>query len=743
MPYGGLMRNKYVWIMTIILALTCFSTVIKAEDFDGGFENDTSWSGGTLDSTVFHSGKSSLKITSGQRGEGFIELLPGRYYLTCFVKASELKGSVFIEVLGNDRIGVTLPLTKNSDWKKIWGEIEIREFSRYKIACILIGEGSVWFDDMVFEKDELRNPLKDESGPFYHHIVLAQSKNTYKWELDTVPLVIHGSVPHGILYKDEVFCYYVNGVKHGLFVAHGKTPTNLKIEEVKVDGKLAKNMVDPDVIEIDGKIRLYFLDNFGQVKEHAIRSAVTSDGVNFTKEPGDRMVGEQFTDPDVVKIGNHWFMYLSRGQSNIGFVSKDGLIFDEELVFSEQGSVSDTVKVAGGWRQYYCGGANGGISSRFTTDGIFFRDEGSRILGTDGYMVGDPNMFRIGKDCFMYVKIISKLRQLRPIQPPGKVNPQPPEGKPNPPDESQVIPGTVAPDEFYCKVNKDSDYIPKRGRIGEKLGGPSPVRLMIATSKDGLNFTRSHKIVSDRAAVPDIIIDKNGWIYLYYCGTPVKVGMKQTNVAISKDNGTCWTFKQLKLTNFEDRSDPVDPEIQLQDDGIFRLFVTMEKKGDKYPHTYLAESTDGINFEWKGEAFNPGSMALDPSILKIGDLWHLFCGGPNQQNWHATSSDGKFFNHDKLMRFEKDGLPNMMANGIAVSDGYRFYTFPNPSPGKKPVINSFFTKDGQTWTADAGTRLKDDISKGLEGNYVQDPAIVRLEDGSYLMVYTTEIPIKR
>ena len=88
---------------------------------------------------------------------------------------------------------------------------------------------------------------------------------------------------------------------------------------------------------------------------------------------------------------------------------------------------------------------------------------------------------------------------------------------------------------------------------------------------------------------------------------------------------------------------------------------------------HIGKSSLKIKSGQRGEGLielDPNSMALDPSILKICDLWHLFCGGPNQQNCYATSSDGKFFNHDKLMKFEKDGVPNIMANGIATSDGY-------------------------------------------------------------------------
>ncbi|MGQ9758992.1 MAG: hypothetical protein ACUVQ5_00235 [Candidatus Methanomethylicaceae archaeon] len=95
------------------------------------------------------------------------------------------------------------------------------------------------------------------------------------------------------------------------------------------------------------------------------------------------------------------------------------------------------------------------------------------------------------------------------------------------------------------------------------------------------------------------------------------------------------------------------------------------------------------------------------------------------------------FTFDREMIFTADGKNQSMANGIAVPGGYRFYTF---SHGDAPAIYSFFTRDGIVWTADSGTRLSLDTSTGLESWGVKDLAVLRLSDGSYFMVYVTEIP---
>jgi hypothetical protein len=45
-----------------------------------------------------------------------------------------------------------------------------------------------------------------------------------------------------------------------------------------------------------------------------------------------------------------------------------------------------------------------------------------------------------------------------------------------------------------------------------------------------------------------------------------------------------------------------------------------------------------------------------------------------------------------------------------------------------------------TWTADPSARLTLDNTTGKEANIIKEPAVVRLANGSYFMVYTVGIP---
>ncbi len=78
----------------------------------------------------------------------------------------------------------------------------------------------------------------------------------------------------------------------------------------------------------------------------------------------------------------------------------------------------------------------------------------------------------------------------------------------------------------------------------------------------------------------------------------------------------------------------------------------------------------------------------------------------------------------------------VLTNGIAVPGWYRFYA---PAPNDN-TIRSIFTTDGATWTLDSGARLTIDVTSGKESWSIKEPAVVRLSDGTYFMVYSTAIP---
>ncbi len=312
----------------------------------------------------------------------------------------------------------------------------------------------------------------------------------------------------------------------------------------------------------------------------------------------------------------------------------------------------------------------------------------------------------------------------------------------------------VKPQKEQPKEPLISDFKPPSGSGQPPQGaqlqevGPWPpwnTRLMIAISADGLNWTRTNLVVTDQGDVPDLAIDKNERIYLYYVGWTVGNQQNATVVAISDNKGETWVYKKLKLIGFENMAPPVDPDIQILPDGTFRLYLTSQEfegqPSSPRPYTFYAEGTDGITFTKKGVAFQQsGGPVMDPSTVLVGSTWHYFAGGTPGVNWHATSSDGKSFTLESQRIFTIGGQEYLMANGIPVEGGARSYAF-SAGKGQGDIkIASFFSSNGDTWTADPGFRLTPNTSSGKESGGVKDPSVIKLQDGTYLMVYVTKIP---
>jgi hypothetical protein len=257
---------------------------------------------------------------------------------------------------------------------------------------------------------------------------------------------------------------------------------------------------------------------------------------------------------------------------------------------------------------------------------------------------------------------------------------------------------------------------------------------MIATSRDGLAFTRLDRIAYDSADVPDAIVMPNGTVFLYFQGIQFPL-QDVIMVGISGNGIDGWMFRPVLIEGMQGwRVRPCDPDVVYKD-GVFRMYFTGDPTGDHIPETYSAVSDDGVVFtlESSPRFDGGGAPVLDPSLLWIGDTLHYFAGGASPDaNWHAVSTDGLSF--VKRADFAVNGL--MMSNGIRTPAGYRFYGFQNRPPQN---IQSIFSTDGSSWTHDPGVRLELDPSRPLEARYVKDPAIV-LRDSVYIMYYVTRKP---
>ncbi|MBI4631155.1 MAG: exo-alpha-sialidase [Chloroflexi bacterium] len=283
-------------------------------------------------------------------------------------------------------------------------------------------------------------------------------------------------------------------------------------------------------------------------------------------------------------------------------------------------------------------------------------------------------------------------------------------------------------------ITLTNDFTPPTGREpNARKESPGEFRLLSATSPDALTFTRTNQVIGDQANVPDMIVDEQGQIFLYYTISKVDNIKDACVVAISSDNGKTWVYKLVKFKGIE-RQALSDPDVVRLPDGTIRLYGTTQI--GKNIGIVVGESRDGITFDVRGTAFEvAGENALDSITYQFGGQWHILTlANENIENmFYGTSSDGLKFTYKERVTFKADNRPYAPSNGIAVNNGDRMYAFTIPD------IRSFFSTDGKTWKIEDGVRLAFDKTNPLESEFVKDAAVVKLANGSYFMVYATKL----
>lgn len=273
-----------------------------------------------------------------------------------------------------------------------------------------------------------------------------------------------------------------------------------------------------------------------------------------------------------------------------------------------------------------------------------------------------------------------------------------------------------------------SDFQPPTGaQPGAEAEAPGSFRIQSARSTDGLTFVPTGTIISDQANVPDMAVDASGRIWLYYTGGQVGTRDNTVAVAVSSDRGASWTYRYVNVPDTLQHAG--DPDVILLGDGTWRMFLTTHV-GTNIGVVCL-ESANGIDFSLVGTAFSsPGHDLHDSTTYRVGNTWHILTlqdMQPTQR--HGTSSDGRSFVVGDTLPFKVNGEDFIASNPVPIDGGLRMYGF-------VPVtheIHSFTSTDGANWTLEPGVRL------APSGTEIKDPAVVRLADGTWLMVYVARI----
>ncbi len=293
----------------------------------------------------------------------------------------------------------------------------------------------------------------------------------------------------------------------------------------------------------------------------------------------------------------------------------------------------------------------------------------------------------------------------------------------------------------FVPATPTADYKTLSGKEpGAPPESPGLFRLLTATSPDGITYTATNTLIMDQANVPDLVMDAKGWIYLYFTGAVLGAKKNAIGVAISTDGGKTWTFKNVAMTGNDLIKQFGDPDVVIMPDGRFRLFTTCQPvPGSKISVVY-ADSFDGITFAYKGIAAALADDNIeDSSTFLVGDVWHLLVlNAKAGTQWHFTSKDATAFTLIAQESFRGDGKENyILSNGYTLSNGsYRMIGFSIPEKN----FRSFVTTNGLQWRLEPTIPMKYTPGSPVEGTYIKDPAILKMSDGSYFMVYVSLIP---
>jgi hypothetical protein len=255
-------------------------------------------------------------------------------------------------------------------------------------------------------------------------------------------------------------------------------------------------------------------------------------------------------------------------------------------------------------------------------------------------------------------------------------------------------------------------------------------RLVTATSTDGLHFTPTGKVFTEQGNVPDAVVTNDGTIFVYYIGQGIEAGKDKetTAVATSTNNGATWTYNFLTYKNWPTSRPPSDPDVVLLDDGSFRMYFTNSISPTKIGIDY-ADSPDGFTFSYVGNALTAPTSVVDSSSFFFNGQWHMFVlNEKTGEQYHATSADGITF---ALATPSVVTLPKknyIIGNPLIDGTTLRMFGFTLGN------MRTFTTTDVNTWTAE-DIVLEGNSTNTLGSNYIQDMAVTKLNNGTYLMVY--------
>lgn len=320
------------------------------------------------------------------------------------------------------------------------------------------------------------------------------------------------------------------------------------------------------------------------------------------------------------------------------------------------------------------------------------------------------------------------------LPPPQTTTPPPPTVTQSPPPTMTSLPPTATSVPEVCRERA----VPTGKAPGSNELQPGGTQLRMATSPDGMTWTRVPDALIDQSATPSLARRADGQLLLYMTAHGGK-SQDAFTVSLGSADGLTWTHCDAIRQGFPQWLTGTDPDVVPLPNGAgFRIFMTGSiTAGSRQVGIHYADSSDGITWQYGGIALQRAEQPIiDSMTFIIGDTWHMYAlDGQSISMMHATSHNGKTFAIVDSAKRTIAGKPHVLSQAVMVGDTMRIYGF-----GPRGMeIRSFTTTDGATLVADTQLLLALDDARG-EHIFIKDPAVVQLNDGTYLMVYATAIP---
>ena len=269
--------------------------------------------------------------------------------------------------------------------------------------------------------------------------------------------------------------------------------------------------------------------------------------------------------------------------------------------------------------------------------------------------------------------------------------------------------------------------------------------LRLARSDDGRTFIDTGEVFCQQASAPDLVCLPDGNLLALFDVAVDPTGSDEIAMAVSRspDEGRSWSPpRRVRLVDVHGKQIPGRHgdllRVRRNLLGLYFASPTAGKRASEDDRrggavtVRYAVSRDGINFrvDPHDQISLRSAADLHPMILPLGKRIHLLASDfafpdtgqrttGHARARHLVSSDGRRF-----ARVSPVHLPDTRFLGCvtALPDGARAYL------SSEAGICSAVSPDGRTWKLEDGVRL----DRGW------DPAVIRLKDESYLMIYCAD-----